>query len=210
MNRSSLAPLAGVLFLVLAILGFIIGGEPKEASDGADAVVEWYTDNEDSAKAGAFVVALSAVPLLIFAAYLRGLVSAARGAAGWIPPLILTGATILAVGIAIDSTILLAAADAADDIEPASLVALQALWDNDFVPLALGAVIFLLSSGISIVQTGVLPKWLGWIAILLAVIGMTPIGFVGAIGGAVWILIASVMLAMRGDRADDAAPRPAA
>ena len=32
-----------------------------------------------------------------------------------------------------------------------------------------GSIVFLLSAGISIVQTGALPKWLGWIAIVLAI-----------------------------------------
>ena len=39
-----------------------------------------------------------------------------------------------------------------------------------------------------------LPVWLGWIAIVLGIVGMTPIGWIAFMGTGVWILIASVML----------------
>jgi hypothetical protein len=43
----------------------------------------------------------------------------------------------------------------------------------------------------------VLPKWLGWVAIVLGVITVTPIGFAGFIGGMLFILIAAIILTMR-------------
>jgi hypothetical protein len=60
-----------------------------------------------------------------------------------------------------------------------------------------GAAVLLLASGLSIVRHGAVPKWLGWVAILLAIIAMTPLGFVGFLGGAVWILITSIYLTLR-------------
>ena len=118
------------------------------------------------------------------------------------------GASILATGIAIDSTISFALSEAADDIDPAAAQALQALWDNDFMPFALGSIVLLLASGLSIVRHGALPKWLGWVAIVLGVISMTPAGFVGFLGAAVWVVIVSVMLSMRA-RAAQTPPPPA-
>jgi hypothetical protein len=76
-------------------------------------------------------------------------------------------------------------------------VALQALWDNDFIPLALGTEVFLISTGLSIVRHAALPKWLGWVALVLAVVGFTPIGFVAFGGAGLWIAVVSVMLAVR-------------
>jgi hypothetical protein len=58
-------------------------------------------------------------------------------------------------------------------------------------------VVFLFSTGISIVRHAALPKWLGWIAILLGVLGVTPAGFLAFMGGGIWILVVSVMLALR-------------
>ncbi len=125
--------------------------------------------------------------------------------------MIIVGASFIAVGIAIDSTIQFAIAEAADDIEPTSVQTLEALWDNDFIPIAMGVITLLLSSGLAIVRTGVLPKWLGWVAIALVVLGLTPAGFVAFLGGGVWIAIVSIMLTMRARAGTPpaAAPPPA-
>jgi hypothetical protein len=196
-KREWLAPLTGVAFVALVVLGSIIGGEPPGADDPVQEIVDHYTDNEDSVIAGAILVAFGAVFLIFFAGYLRRVLSAAEGEGGVLSAVSLVGAAVMAVGIAIDSTISFALAEAVEDIEPTAVQALQALWDSDFIPIAVGAVVFLLSAGISIARHAALPKWLGWVAILLAVLGLTPIGFIAFIGAGIWILIISVMLAIR-------------
>ena len=108
------------------------------------------------------------------------------------------GALILATGLAIDSTISLALAETANDIDPAATQALSALFQNDYVPFALGAILFLGGLGLSVLRSGVLPKWLGWIAVVLAVIGLTPLGFAAFIGAGLLIAVIGVMLALRG------------
>ncbi len=158
-------------------------------------------DEKDSILVASLLGSIAAVSLVFFANYLRHLMRESRTSAT-----ILAGASIVAVGAGIDMTISFALAEAAEDVEPTAVQALQALWDNDFLPLAIGIVIFLISVGTSIVATGALPKWLGWVAIALGVIGMTPIGFVAAMGAALWILIASVMLAVRSRSPAGAAP----
>jgi hypothetical protein len=196
-SKEWLVPLTGVAFIVLAIVGFAIGGEPTEAKDGAQKVVDHYVDNEDSIKVGAAIATFAGAVLIFFFGYVRKVLRAAEGPNGMLSLIAFVGAAIVAIGIAIDSTISFALAEGAGDIEPTAAQALQALWDNDFLPLALGTVVMLLASGISIVRHGALPAWLGWIAILLAVIGVTPIGFAAFLGSAVWILIVSVILSMR-------------
>ena len=57
-----------------------------------------------------------------------------------LPAVIIVGASVMAVGIAIDATIAFSIAEAVDDIEPASVQTLQALWDNDFIPIAMGVI----------------------------------------------------------------------
>jgi hypothetical protein len=135
--------------------------------------------------------------LVFFGAYLRSVLSAAEGPGGMLSALTLVGTAVIAVGFAIDVTISLALAEAVEDIEPAAVQALQALWDNDFVPILLGLLLFLIATGLSILRHGALPKWLGWVALALAVIGFTPIGFAAFIGAGLWIAIVSVMLAVR-------------
>ena len=47
-----LIPLTGVVFIVLAIVAFAIGGEPPEAKEGAQKIVDHYVDNKDSIQIG--------------------------------------------------------------------------------------------------------------------------------------------------------------
>ena len=117
---------------------------------------------------------------------------------------LLAVASLAASAVERPPNILFAIAEAAEDIEPESVRTLQALWDNDFMPMAVGLVIFTLSSGIAIVRYGVLPKWLGWVAIVLAIVGITPIGFFAFLAGGLWMAIVSVMLALQARRPDAA------
>jgi hypothetical protein len=196
-KREWWVPLTGVAFIVVAIVGGIIAGEPPDADSPVQEIVDHYTDNKDAIEVGSFVGAAAGVLLVFFGAYLRSVFSAAEGPGGILSALVLVGTAVVAVGLAIDITISIALAESVDDIEPAAVQALQALWDNDFVPLALGSLVFLISSGLSILRHGALPKWLGWVALVLAVIGFTPLGFVAFIGAGLWIAVVSVMLTVR-------------
>jgi hypothetical protein len=107
------------------------------------------------------------------------------------------GVVIVAVGLAIDTTILIALSEAADDINPIAVQSLQALWDNDFIPMLVGVLLFLWGTGLSVVRTGALPKWLGWVMIALGVVGVTPLGFASVIGSAILVLVLSILLSVR-------------
>ena len=176
MRKELVGPLTGILFLLILIVGFIVAGEPPSADDGATEVTEFYLDNKDSVEFGAVLFALGGAVLIFFTNYLRQLFGAAGDRT--LSATILVGGAIFAVGAAIDSTISVAAAEDADDIDPTQVQTLQALWDNDFVPIALGVFVFVVSLGVSILNTDVLPRWLGWVALAVAVVGVTPIGFV--------------------------------
>ncbi len=204
-GREWLVPLTGAGFILVGIVSFLVGGEPKSADDPVREIVAFYVDNKDSVQAGAFIGVLASVLLVFFGAYLRGFLRAAAGEGETLSLVAFVGVAIVAVGFAIDSTILIALSEAADDISPSAVQALQALWDNDFVPIALGTELFLWGTGISVIRSGALPRWLGWVMVLLGVIGFTPLGFVSAIGSALLVLVLSVMLAVRARRVEVAA-----
>jgi hypothetical protein len=203
MNRSKdwLVPLTGVGFIVVGIVSFIVGGEPKSADDPVREIVAFYVDNKDSVQAGAFIGVAATVLLVFFGAYLRRILREGAEEGEMLSLVSFIGVVIVAVGLAIDTTILVALSEAADDINPVAVQSLQALWDNDFVPLVLGVLLFLWGTGLSVIRSGVLPKWLGWVMIVLGVVGVTPIGFVSAIGAAILVLVLSILLSVRARRA---------
>lgn len=197
MRKDLFAPLTGLAFLVLLIISFVISGEPPSADDEVQEIVDHYTDNKDSIEIGAALTIPAATLLIFFAAYLRRVFDAAERAGSVLALIPLIGATIVATGAGIDGTISFALAEAADEIDPTAVQALQALWDNDFLPIQLGVLAFLVATGISVIRSGALPKWLGWVMILLAIVGVTPIGFVAAIGAAILLLVLSILLSVR-------------
>ena len=199
MSRSKewLVPLTGVAFIVVGIIGFSISGEPKSADEPVREIVDFYVDKKESVQISAIAGVVAGLLLIFFGAYLRKVLRLAAPEEEILPLVAFIGLVIVAVGFAIDGTISFALAEAADDIDPAAVQALQALWDNDFLPIVLGTLAFLLATGISVIRSGALPKWLGWAMILLVIVGVTPIGFVAAIGAAILVLVLSILLSLR-------------
>jgi hypothetical protein len=191
------APLTGVAFIVVAIIAIIIGGEPPDLDEGAAKAVEFYKDDKDTIMFGAALEGLCAALLVFFGGVLRRELKRAEGEHGTLSLVAFAGTVCIALGLAIDATISFALAEAVDDIDPTGVHALVALWQNDFMPLAVGILLLMLGSGLSIVRHGLLPKWLGWVAIVIAVFAVTPAGFIAFLGAALWILAVSVMLTLR-------------
>ena len=197
-----LAALTGLAFLVLAIVGAVIAGEPPDPSDDpVQEIIAFYTDNESELWIGTILQGLAATSLVFFGGFLRKVFRAAAGEGHMLSAVVLAGATIVSIAAAIDATINVALVESVDDIDPAAVQALSALWSNDFIPFAVGAQVFILAAGLSVVRHGGLPKWMGWIALVLGVIAVTPIGFVGFIGMGLWIGVVSVLLSLRARRA---------
>jgi hypothetical protein len=207
MERDSnewLWPLTGVLFAVLLIISVIVQGEPKGADKPANEVAQWYIDNKGSIEFSAFLGTVAALPLIFFGAYLRKVL---QGAGSTLAVLPLIGLTIVGIGGAIDNMLLFATAERAKDIPAESVRTIQVIWDNDFLPFFLGIMVFLWSVGIAVLRTGVLPKWLGWVAIIGGVISLAgPIGFIGALIAALWVIVASIMLSLQARRPASARP----
>ncbi|HEX2127979.1 MAG TPA: hypothetical protein VHF58_02045 [Solirubrobacterales bacterium] len=189
--------MTGVLFIVVLIVGFVLMGDGTDAEEPVEEIVAFYADNKDEIQIGAFVGVLAGLLLMAFGAYLRSFLRRAVGEDSILPSLAFIGTVIVALSLAIDSTISFALAESADNIDPAAVQALQALWDSDFIPFILGIITFLLGAGLAILRSDVLPKWLGGLMILALIIGFTPIGWAAGLVAAVSILILSVLLTMR-------------
>lgn len=193
------APATGVAFVVLAVIAFAITGEPKDASDPPDEIVDWYTSNLNSIRAGALMAGLALAFFVFFAGYLRKILRAAEGEGGMLSLVSFAGAVLIAAGTAFDATLMLATAERAEDITPESVQTLQALWDNNFIPAAVGMVLFLWGTGISILRHGALNRWFGWALIVLGIVAVSPAGPFVFLGLGLWVLVASIYLIVRGD-----------
>ena len=193
-----LAALTGLAFLVLAVVSAIIMGEPPDPKDDSVLkIIAYYKSNDSEIWIASGMQAIAAVALVFYGGYLRRLLLIAEGPGHMLSSVVLAGAAIVAVSAGLDATINIALVEEVDDIDPAATQALSALWSNDFIPFVIGSSVFMLAAGLSIVRHGALPKWLGWVAILFGIVGMTPVGFVGFLGAGLWIGVTSIMLALR-------------
>jgi hypothetical protein len=210
-NKDWLAALTGLAFVVVLIIGFLISGEPPDPSDDpVQEIIDFYADNTDSVWIGSLLQALAGTLLVFFGGYLRKVLRAAEGEGHMLSAVALAGATLLALFFAIDATINVAlaeAVDTVDDLDPSTVQALSVLWGNDFIPGAMGVQVLMLAAGISVVRHGALPKWLGWVAILFGVAAVTPAGFFAFIAAGLWIVVVSILLAMRA-RSAPTSPEP--
>jgi hypothetical protein len=206
---SALLPLTGVLFVVLTVVSFLVGGETPDPDASAREVVDYWTDNDDANMVGSVIETLAAVSLLFFAATLR------RATGRWtdgsiLPSVAFAGGIVAAAGIAVDASIRFAAADVAGDVDPAVLQTFSAMWANFFFPMVVGIATLILATSIAGWRSQVLPKWFAAIGVVIFVVFFTPLGFAAFLVGGAWIIVLSVLLWRCESRAGGDSPSPAA
>lgn len=194
--------LTGLAFVVVGILTIAIGGDTPTTDDSARETVAFYRDNDTAMSVAAVLTCVAAVLAVLYAVYLRGVLRAAQpDRDGDLTPMVLVvGSGVLAAGLTLDAALSVALVDTAGDVSPAATQALSAAWNNDFPVFATGLLVMMLAFAVAILRHGALPKWMGWVAVVLVVLGPTPIGYVGFLGSLLFIAVTSVVLAVRGRR----------
>lgn len=189
-----LAPLTGVLFVAITVAVFAIGGSTPGDHDSAAKVQAFYAKHHDKHAALAFFLAIAIPFLLFFASSLRHDLRR-LGGTGQLANAAFAGGVLAAAGFGILGTVHLALADAGDSVKTLGTAqTLNVLDNNDFIPAAVGLGLLVLAAGASAVRHGGLPKWLGWLGIVIGIVVFTPAGFFGFLASGVWIVIASVLL----------------
>jgi len=197
------APLSGIVFAVVLLTGFYVGGEPPSASEHtAEKLASMYIERADDLKVSAFLLAVALVFFVYFASILKSALDSAPGETGCLSRVAFAGAIIFTVGAATDITLIVAVCEAAKQIDPVAVQAMVAYWDNDFVPFAVGVELLTSATAISSLRHGGIPKWLGALAAVVAVIGLTPWGFFAMPATGIWIILTSIVLALRAKKAD--------
>jgi Domain of unknown function (DUF4386) len=195
--KAWLAPLSGALAIAALVAGGAIVGETPDATDeSAQQVVDFYVDNEDSVFIGSLLFGLGGLLMLFFGGWLRRLLRDAEGPTGILSAVAFGGTVVFAAAAAVSATLGVALADTADDIDPVAAEALNALQWSYYIPFAVGISALMFSTGLSVIRHGALPKWLGWVALVIGIAAYTPAGFVAAILAGVWILVVSIMSAL--------------
>src|SRR4051794_27528355 len=183
-------PFAGIVFVAIAIAITIMIGQGQDATDKtALQIAQHYQDHETKESIAAILIGFAAIFILYFGGWIRRVLRDAEGPRGMLSAVAFGGAVVFSAGAAVGGSIHLALPDLADDINPIALQAINGI-DFDmflFFPVGLGTMI--LATGISVVRHGAMPKWLGWVSIVLGVIFVSPAFWVIFFIGPLWFLI---------------------
>ena len=198
-------PLLGALSVVLVVVGYLVAGDTPDHHALGPEIREDY-DNETRHQIAAFLVALGAVPLLFFAGYFRAVLTRLHASGRLSANVALAGAVVAATGLAVQSLIHAALAEAArtSEFSDQALQSLNALDGWSFYPLGIGLSTFVLASGVALVRgRRFFAPFLAWAAVVLGLLTLVPIvGFFAAILSGIWVVIISLMLFARSEAVD--------
>ncbi len=217
-----LAPLTGILAVVLWVVGaaMLFSDEPG-SSASPDELAAHFADNAGRLLAGSFIFMLGVASFLWFVGTLRAVLARVEGGVGRVAGIAAAGgvatASMLFGMVAPEAAGALQAQNEDRGPSPESADTLSALGDGFFIAAEVAAIVLVAATAVAVLRTGVLPRWVAWVSLLLAVwLVIGPIGWLGLLFGVpVWTVLISVLLwskapTLAGDRdATARAERPA-
>lgn len=211
-----LAPLTGVGFVALYVAGTVItlDGSPDFAGP-AEEIAEYYSDDSGRILAGTMVGVIGAPFYIWFLGCLRTAIAKAEGGSTRLASTAFgAGVASLATGLA-GLMINAMGALRADEDGQISATAAQTYFDIGQIlgfaatPAAVAGLL-LATAVASLRYKAILPAWLAYVTIALAIVDVIPpISWIGQMVGLLWALVVSVMLYRQGVT-DDAIPPAAA
>lgn len=189
-----LAPLAGAVFSVVFAIGFLSSGDTPDTKASGEEVISHYSDS-GKFLVGIFALVIGAVFFMFFAGALRGALLRSTRTPEWLATVVFGGAVVYATALSIFAMGQIMLIDASDLGRPEVAQTLNVFDNDNFFPAVLGLATVLLASGWSILQSAVLPRWLGWASVGLGVLAMAgPAGFIAFLLFPIWVLTVSIIL----------------
>lgn len=189
--------LTGVLFFVLLVVNGATSGNSLDDRSSGASVLDWFKAHHGAAEVGSGLIAVIIVVGLLFYSTLRDHLApddeyATVARAGF------AGAIIFAVAGAASSGLNYSIAHAVNSLDPTTAKSLYVAQYATNMISAAGVAALGLAMGLLIVRTARLPRWIGWLAIVSAVIALVPpINGIAFIGTGLWTLAASIALYLR-------------
>jgi hypothetical protein len=191
-----LAPLTGIPFAVLLAYSFFGAPSSPSVKDSGAQVLAHYQAHHTGHIVGDLIGGLAIVFFLFFITYLRTYFRSYEGGDG-LSLAAYVGGIFIAIGGALFSCIDFALASDRNHLTPAGANVLNVMNDSFFVPFEIGLIVFALCTGLTIIATGALPKWMGWLFVVIGVVAFSPIGFFGFFVIMLWSIVVSIMLYRR-------------
>jgi hypothetical protein len=191
--------ISGILFVVLAAAAFAITTNQVDENASVAKAYSYWSDHKTAEIVSALLVHVAAVAFVLFGAGLRSALRGGEGEESTYSVIAFGGAVFAAVGFVIAAWVSLAAATAADQGARDAVYTLNQLNAVTWIVFTPGLSVMMLGAGIGGLRTVALPKVASWVAIVLGVAFLTPVGIVGFLVLPFWVFAVSVML-YRGQR----------
>ena len=205
---SKWGPLAGVLSALLFVASFVLGNSTPDDNKSGQYVIQWYTTHHNRQMLGDLLVGLAMFFLVVFAATLARHV---RRGDRWIATGALGGAVAAALGLTAIVGFDMVLATNTKNLTPASAQTLNLLQNDFFLPVVLGFALFAVLGGLAVVTGRILPPWMGWVLFAIGIAALVPpISWFALLGTMLWVLVASIWMAVQGPPAIEQAEAVAA
>ncbi len=184
----------GIVYAVLFVIAqALIGNGPGTGASGA-AIVTYYRSHRASEIAGVFVVAVAVVAFSFFLAALRRTLGRHEETGQW-GNVIATGGAVYIVGLLLMAVSSIALVDAAHHHLGGAAQTLTVFSNDLWVPVVTGLSVLALGTGVSVLRTGGLPRWLGWASVVLGVLSLSgPAGAIAFLLAPVWALVVGIAI----------------
>jgi magnesium-transporting ATPase (P-type) len=203
--------LAGVLFVALFAIALALSGN---TGGNPDEVTKWYADDGNQTKqfVAWFLYIGSAIAFLSFLGTLRDMLVRAEGGPGTLSALVFgPGVAFTALYVAAVSLFAAPAALANDSDFKLDPNTAEVFSNAGYLTLVSGvmiASIVVMATSTAALRTGILPAWLGWIGLVVAVIMLFAVFFFPILGFMAWVLAVSLLMIVTAWRVRGGATAP--
>jgi hypothetical protein len=209
--------LGGILFVVLVAITAILPGYPPKTGDSARKIADFIGDNGNKIRWAATTGGLAVIALFWWLGSVWRLMRRGDGGSPRLTVTALAGAVFAAVMATIGAVSLaVIPVIGTHTFEGSQIRYFYILSSNIAVATMFGAAVFVGAFSLLIIRRHVLPPIIGWLGLIVAVLGIVGgpvvsstrdaffyVAFAGFVAFLVWVVIVSILMFVRGGDARD-------
>jgi hypothetical protein len=210
------APLGGIIFVVLMVVGTTFVADVPDPDAPQQQLASYLADSGNHTRniVGAYLWVVGALAFLWFVTGLRSVLRGAEGGTGALSNLVF-GAGVVFAAVWMVSAAAFAAVAYAVGLRGATVsdpdfvkVLPQMAWMILLLGAGFAGLLLVLTTSILSMKTRVLPRWLAWLGIVVAIALLFDVVYVNIVPLLIWVLAASIVLLRRREETATAAASP--
>ena len=199
------AALSGIVFVVLMLVGAAFVSDVPKGDASAQEIASYLTDSGNHTRniIGAYLWVLGGLAFLGFVTGLRSVLRRAEGDPGTLSNLVFGAGVVFTAVWSVSAAAIASVAYAVEfsDARVSNPDLVTVLPSLGGLLLLLGGgfagILLLAATSIIIFRTGVLPRWLAWLGIVVAVSLVFDVAYMNILPLVGWVLVASIAMLRR-------------